>query len=108
MIPRGPCRRWASNVKRWVKYSQLLFGVVRLKVKESGQVLTLPSDSLASRSRKRRASPCRRAIAGNASPAHRRSQGVEKAGPIRVVPHDCLALVAPRGDVIDTARQRES
>jgi len=30
MITQGPCRRWASNVKRWVKYSQLLFGVVWL------------------------------------------------------------------------------
>jgi len=37
-----------------------------------------------------------------------RGQGVENAGPIRVDPHDRLALVAPGGDVRDTVRKRES
>jgi len=30
------------------------------------------------------------------------------AGPIRVVPHDRLVLVAPGGDVRDAVRKRES
>lgn len=47
-------------------------------------------------------------VAAHPIAVHHRGQGVDKAGPIRVVPHDRLALVAPRNDVIVVARQRES
>jgi hypothetical protein len=47
-------------------------------------------------------------VAAHPIAVHHRGQGVEKAGPIRVVSHDRQALVAPRGDVRDAVCQRES